>query len=80
MSKYGPIYDGLEEAVSKVRLLEDSCKAIYENAPEKPGELWFDGAAKVLEEVADKINDALEHWPNQIETPTDQDRPENQGQ
>jgi hypothetical protein len=60
MSEFGPIYDGLEEALSKVWLLKDSCECIHQNE-QSPGEVWFDGVRIILGEVITCLNEGIDY-------------------
>jgi hypothetical protein len=55
------IYEGLEEAVEKLAMLKGSCQGIAGAWPDvKVSEAWFEGAARVLHEIEDKVGDAYE--------------------
>ena len=59
MSKHGAVYDRVENVVAKLRVLKDSCAGILHTHESDPKLVWFQGAAAILQEAVDGLQNTL---------------------
>ena len=55
----GKVYNNVEDIVSKLYVLRDSCKGLYHSEQADPDSIWFQGAGSILQEAIDQLQEAL---------------------
>jgi hypothetical protein len=54
------VYNSVEEVVSKLYVLKDSCKSMYHSEKSDYESVWFQGASAILKEGVEKLQEALQ--------------------
>jgi len=56
----GKVYNSVEEVASKLFVLKDSCKSMYLSEKSEQEAVWYQGAAAILKEGVEKLQEALQ--------------------
>jgi len=54
------VYSSIEEIVSKLYVLKDSCRSMYYSEKSDQELIWFQGASAILKEGVEKLQEALQ--------------------
>ena len=59
MAGNGGVYDNVENILSKLHVLRDSCTGVIHKEESNPNLIWFQGAEAMLKEAVAELQKAL---------------------